>query len=61
MSISDDMIGSTVAFNAIIAASVTALGVSYGIPVALNIMSLRKKLPERQFKLPGPLGWFCNM
>ena len=29
------------AFNAIIAASVTALGVSYGIPVALNIMSLR--------------------
>lgn len=49
------------AFNAIISASVTALGVSYGIPVALNILSMRRKLPERQFKLPGPLGWACNI
>lgn len=54
------MAGSTVAFNAIVSASVTALGVSYGIPVALNILSLRRKLPERQFKLPEPLGWACN-
>ena len=54
-------LGSTVAFNAIISASVTALGVSYGIPVALNIMTLRRKLPERQFRLPGGLGWAANI
>ena len=54
-------LGSTVAFNAIIAASVTALGVSYGIPVALNIISLRRKLPDREFKLPEWLGWTANV
>lgn len=54
-------LGSTVAFNAIIAASVTALGVSYGIPVALNILALRRKLPERHFKLPEPIGWAANI
>jgi len=54
-------LGSSVAFNAIIAASVTALGVSYGIPVALNLSTLRRKLPERQFRLPDWLGWAANV
>ena len=54
-------LGSTVAFNAIIAASITALGVSYGIPVALNVVALRRKLPERAFKLPSWLGWTANI
>jgi amino acid permease (GABA permease) len=54
-------LGSTVAFNAIIAASVTALGVSYGIPIALNLAYLRGKLPERAFKLPSILGWAANI
>ncbi|KAK3047318.1 hypothetical protein LTR09_011308 [Extremus antarcticus] len=54
-------LGSTVAFNAIIAASVTALGVSYGIPVFFNLLSLRRKLPERHFKLPGLVGWAANI
>jgi hypothetical protein len=54
-------LGSTVAFNAIIAASVTALGVSYGIPVLLNVLTLRRKLPERQFRLPTAVGWAANI
>ena len=54
-------LGSTVAYNAIIAASVTALGVSYGIPVFLNVLSFRRKLPERAFQLPEWLGWAANI
>ncbi|CAM1509814.1 Fc.00g001490.m01.CDS01 [Cosmosporella sp. VM-42] len=54
-------LGSTVAFNAIIASSVTALGLSYGIPVALNLFYMRKKLPERAFVLPDWLGWTANI
>ena len=53
-------LGSSVAFNAIIAASVTALGVSYGIPVFLSMATMRRKLPERDFKLPEWLGWTAN-
>jgi choline transport protein len=54
-------LGSTVAFNAIIAASVVALGLSYGIPVALSLIQLRRKLPERAFSLPPWLGWAANV
>jgi choline transport protein len=53
-------LGSDVAFNAIISASVVSLGVSYGIPVALNMASMRRKLPERAFKMPEWLGWTTN-
>ena len=53
-------LGSSVAFNAIIAASVVALGVSYGMPIALNMAQLRRKLPERVFALPEWLGWTAN-
>jgi choline transport protein len=50
------------AFNAIISASVVALGVSYGIPIAINCMRGRKMLPEsRSFKLPGLFGWVVNL
>ena len=54
-------LGSSVAFNAITAASVVALGVSYGIPVAVNLFQGRRKLPERAFALPGWLGWTANI
>ncbi|KAK5090366.1 hypothetical protein LTR05_000538 [Lithohypha guttulata] len=55
-------LGSTAAFNAIVAASVVALGVSYAIPPAINILRGRRMLPEtRAFKLPNWLGWFCNI
>ena len=49
------------AFNAIISASVVALGVSYAIPPAINCIRGRKMLPPRPFVLPGPLGWMCNL
>ncbi|KAE9373526.1 amino acid permease [Stipitochalara longipes BDJ] len=55
-------LGSSSAFNAIISASVVALGVSYGIPIAINCIRGRKMLPEsRPFKLPGPFGWVANL
>lgn len=49
------------AFNAIISASVVALGISYAIPPAINCLRGRKMLPPRPFKLSGPLGWFYNL
>lgn len=50
------------AFNAIISASVVALGVSYGIPIAINCIRGRKMLPEsRPFKLGGLFGWTANL
>ncbi|KAG8630825.1 hypothetical protein KVT40_002444 [Elsinoe batatas] len=56
------LIGSSSAFNAIISASVVALGVSYGIPIAVNVAYGRKALPKsRHFILPEPLGWICNL
>lgn len=54
-------LGSSSAFNAIISASVVALGVSYAIPPAINCLRGRKMLPPRPFVLPGPLGWICNL
>ena len=55
------MIGSSSAFNALIAASVVALGVSYAIPVAINVCRGRKMLPDRAFSLPNWLGWSANL
>ncbi|KAF7895867.1 hypothetical protein EAF00_005882 [Botryotinia globosa] len=55
-------LGSSSAFNAIVSASVVALGVSYAIPVAVNCLRGRKCLPEtRAFKLSEPVGWACNL
>jgi amino acid transporter len=55
-------LGSSSAFNAIISASVVALGVSYGIPVAINCIRGRKMLPaSRPFKLPDMIGWVANL
>ena len=55
-------LGSSVAFNAILSASVIALGVSYAIPPAINCLRGRSQLPaNRPFKLGEPLGWFCNL
>ncbi|KAF1837446.1 amino acid transporter [Decorospora gaudefroyi] len=55
------LIGSSSAFNALISASVVALGVSYAIPVAINVCRGRKMLGARSFVLPGPLGWIANL
>lgn len=55
-------LGSSSAFNAITAASVVALGVTYAIPPAINVMRGRKMLPDsRAFKLPEWLGWLTNL
>jgi choline transport protein len=55
-------LGSTSTFNAITAASVVALGVTYAIPPAINVLQGRKKLPaDRAFKIPEPWGWVLNL
>jgi len=54
-------LGSSSAFNAILSASVVALGLSYGIPIAINCLRGRKMLGPRPFVLPGPLGWIANL
>ncbi|KAK8190230.1 amino acid/polyamine transporter I [Phyllosticta capitalensis] len=54
-------LGSSSAFNAITAASVVALGVSYGIPVAINCMRGRRMLPPRSFTMPEPVAWAANI
>ncbi|CAF9938098.1 MAG: hypothetical protein HETSPECPRED_000773 [Heterodermia speciosa] len=54
-------LGSSSAFNAIISASVVALGVSYAIPPAINCLRGRKMLPARAFVLPGLFGWIANL
>lgn len=55
-------LGSSTAFNAIVAASVVALGVSYGLPPAILIFRGRGLLPAtRAFRLPEWLGWTCNI
>lgn len=54
-------LGSSSAFNAILSASVVALGVSYAIPVLINCIRGRRMLGERPFVLPGPIGWIANL
>jgi amino acid transporter len=55
-------LGSSSAFNAIVSASVVALGLTYGIPVAINCARGRKMLPPtRAFKMSEPLAWFANL
>ncbi|KAF2683583.1 amino acid permease [Lentithecium fluviatile CBS 122367] len=54
-------LGSSSAVNAIISASVVALGVSYAIPIAINVMRGRKMLPPRAFVLPSAFAWFANL
>lgn len=55
-------LGSSAAFNAITSASVVALGLSYGIPVAIHCIRGRNLLPEnRPFKIPTVIGWTVNL
>lgn len=55
-------LGSSSAFNAIVSASVVALGITYAIPPAINCMRGRRMLPSsRPFVLKGALGWICNL
>ncbi|CAJ2504659.1 Uu.00g120530.m01.CDS01 [Anthostomella pinea] len=56
------LLGSDSTFNAITAASVVALGITYAIPPAINVLRGRKMLPPtRSFKLPEPVGWVMNL
>ncbi|KAK3935384.1 amino acid/polyamine transporter I [Diplogelasinospora grovesii] len=55
-------LGSSSAFNAIVSASVVALGVTYAIPPTINCLRGRTQLPEtRAFKLSSGLGWTVNL
>ncbi|KAF2087070.1 amino acid transporter [Saccharata proteae CBS 121410] len=54
-------LGSSSAFNAITSASVVALGISYGMPIAVNCLRGRKMLPPRSFTLPEPIAWTLNL
>lgn len=55
-------LGSSSAFNAIVSASVVALGLSYAIPVAINCMRGRRMLPStRHFILPEWFAWPANL
>jgi len=55
-------LGSSSAFNAIISASVVALGITYAMPLAINCLRGRKMLLEdRPFKLPALFGWAANL
>ncbi|KAJ6023597.1 hypothetical protein N7460_013992 [Penicillium canescens] len=54
-------LGSSSAFNAIISASVVALDLSYGIPIAINCLQGRRRLPERKWRLPSSVGWFADI
>ncbi|PFH57108.1 hypothetical protein XA68_15500 [Ophiocordyceps unilateralis] len=56
------LVGSSSAMNAITAAAVVALGVTYAIPPAINVVQGRRMLPaDRAFKLWEPLGWTVNI
>ncbi|CAI7565037.1 unnamed protein product [Penicillium palitans] len=54
-------LGSSSAFNAIVSASVVLLGISYGMPIAVNCCRGRTMLPERSFVLPEIVGWIVNL
>jgi choline transport protein len=52
---------SSAAFNAISSASVVALSISYALPIAVNCIQGRVKLPARALALPGPFAWLVNL
>lgn len=54
-------LGSSSAFNAITSASVIALNLTYGIPIAINCAQGRRQLPPRAFKLSPLVGWTVNI
>lgn len=55
-------LGSSDAFNAIISAAVICVTVTYAIPPTINMLRGRRMLPaDRPFKLPGILGYLCNL
>lgn len=52
---------SDTAFNAIAAASVTALGLSYALPVVLHCLQGRRISHSAPFQMWPPLGWAVNL
>ncbi|KAF5022040.1 hypothetical protein F66182_5923 [Fusarium sp. NRRL 66182] len=56
------LLGSSSAFNAITAASVVALGVTYAIPPFIHLCRGGNMLPkDRPFKLSTPVRWVCSV
>ncbi|KAF4458864.1 choline permease [Fusarium albosuccineum] len=56
------LLGSSSAFNAITAASVVALGVTYAIPPFIHLCRGGNMLPEdRPYKLSTPVRWVCSL
>ena len=54
-------LGSSAALNAILSASVVALGVSYGIPILVLLLRGRHILPRGAFRMPDWMGITANI
>lgn len=54
-------LGSSAALNAILSASVVALGVSYGIPILVLLIRGRHILPRGAFRMPDWMGITANI
>ncbi|KAL4919628.1 amino acid/polyamine transporter I [Aspergillus aurantiobrunneus] len=54
-------LGSSSAFNAIIAASVVSLDLSYMMPILVNCLQGRNALPERKWNIPRAFGWIADI
>ncbi|KAL1964882.1 hypothetical protein VTN77DRAFT_6235 [Rasamsonia byssochlamydoides] len=54
-------LASTSAFNAIISASVVALNISYGMPIAVHCLRGRNVLPARPWRLSPLFGWVADL
>ncbi|RDA91838.1 hypothetical protein CP533_3657 [Ophiocordyceps camponoti-saundersi (nom. inval.)] len=54
-------LASSSAFNAIMSASVVALDLSYGMPIAIRCLRGRDILPEGRWRLPAWLGWTVDL
>lgn len=53
-------LGSSSAFNAIVSSSVVALDLSYAMPIAVNCLQGRNRLPHRPWRLPRGMGWIVD-
>ena len=54
-------LGSTSAFLAFVSVGVMALQVSYGIPIALSLLSGRSQVSQARWKLPSIVGLVANV
>lgn len=54
-------LASTTAFDAITSTAVIALNLTYGIPIIINCLQGRRKIPECPYQLGPLLGWTVNL